>query len=121
MFNGLADSIWTGSEHQDEAWEWVKFLGSEEAQMIVGKSAVVFPAIPAAAEAALDAFKEKGLDVSPYLDQAQEDGGTFLFPIADHASEYTQIITSAMQAVALGESTAEEALPDANAEVNDLF
>ena len=27
MFNGLADSIWVGSKHQDEAWKWVKFLG----------------------------------------------------------------------------------------------
>lgn len=121
MFNGLADSIWTGSENQDAAWEWVKFLASEEAQMIVGQSAVVFPAIPAAAEAALAAFQEKGLDVSPYLDQAQQEDGTFLFPIADHASEYTSIMTAAMQAVALGESSAEEALPDANEEVNDLF
>jgi multiple sugar transport system substrate-binding protein len=121
MFNGLADSIWTGTEHQDEAWQWVKFLGSEEAQMIVGQSAVVFPAIPAAAEAAQEAFKEKGLDVSPYLEQAQQEGGTFLFPIADHASEYTSIMTAAMQSIALGEESAEEALPKANEKVNDLF
>lgn len=121
MFNGLADSIWTGSENQDAAWQWVKYLGSEEAQMIVGESAVVFPAIPAAAEAAQAAFKEKGLDVSPYLEQAQQEGGTFLFPIADHASEYTSIMTAAMQSIALGEQSAEEALPDANEEVNDLF
>ena len=121
MFNGLADSIWTGSENQDAAWQWVKYLGSEEAQMIVGESAVVFPAIPAAAEAAQAAFQEKGLDVSPYLEQAQQEGGTFLFPIADHASEYTSIMTAAMQSIALGEQPAEEALPDANEEVNDLF
>jgi multiple sugar transport system substrate-binding protein len=121
MFNGLADSIWTGSKNQDAAWQWVKYLGSEEAQMIVGQSAVVFPAIPAAAEAALKAFQDKGLDVSPYLDQAQQEGGTFLFPIADHASEYTSIMTAAMQSIALGEKPAAEVLPDANKDVNDLF
>jgi len=121
MFNGLADSIWAGSEVQEAAWEWVKFLASEEAQMIVGQSAVVFPAIPAAAEAALASFEEKGLDVSPYLEQAQQENGTFLFPIADNASEYTSIMTAAMQSIALGEQTAEEALPKANEEVNDLF
>lgn len=38
MFNGLADSIWSGSENQDEAWEWVKFLGSPDCQSIVGES-----------------------------------------------------------------------------------
>ncbi len=121
MFNGLADSIWTGTEHQEEAWQWVKYLGSPEAQQIVGSSAVVFPAIPAAAEAALAAFDEKGLDVSPYLEQAQQENGTFLFPIADHASEYTSIMTAAMQSIALGEQSAEEALSDANEDVNDLF
>lgn len=121
MFNGLADSIWTGSEHQAESWEWVKFLGSPEAQQIVGGTAVVFPAIPAAAETALAAFQEKGLDVTPYLEQAQQENGTFLFPIADNASEYTATMTAAMQAVALGEAPAAEALPEANEDINDLF
>ncbi|HEX5690022.1 MAG TPA: sugar ABC transporter substrate-binding protein, partial [Roseiflexaceae bacterium] len=43
MFNGLADSIWTGSKHQAEAWEWVKFASSKTCEDIVGKSGVVFP------------------------------------------------------------------------------
>ena len=38
MFNGLADSIWVGSKHQEEAWKWVKFLGSEEGQNIIAES-----------------------------------------------------------------------------------
>ena len=28
MFNGLADSIWSGTEHPEEAWEWVKYAAS---------------------------------------------------------------------------------------------
>jgi multiple sugar transport system substrate-binding protein len=120
MFNGLADSIWSGSPYQEEAWEWVKFLGSEEAQQIVGSYGVVFPAIPSGAEAALDAWSEKGLDVAPYLEQAQEEDGTFLFPIVDNASEYVAIMQPAMQSIALGQARAEEVLPEANDEVNDL-
>ena len=76
---------------------------------------------PAAAETALAAFQEKWLDVAPYLEQAQQEDGTFLFPIADNASEYTSTMTSAMQAVALGVAPADEALPDANEDINDLF
>ncbi|MBA2469719.1 MAG: extracellular solute-binding protein, partial [Chloroflexia bacterium] len=121
MFNGLADSIWTGSEVQEEAWLWLRFLGSAEAQEIVGSYGAVFPAIPSGAEAALAAFAEKGLDAAPYLDQAQQENGTFLFLIADNAGEYTSIMTAAMQAVALGEATAADALNEANEEVNDLF
>ena len=120
MFNGLADSIWTGSDNVDAAWEWVKFLGSEEAQTIVGSYGVVFPAIPAAAEVAVESWAEKGLDVTPYIDQAQEENGTFLFPIVDFASEYVAIVQPAMQAIALGEARAEEVLPEVNEEINDL-
>jgi multiple sugar transport system substrate-binding protein len=29
MFNGLADSIWVGTKHPDEAWAWVKFAASK--------------------------------------------------------------------------------------------
>jgi len=121
MFNGLADSIWTGSERQEEAWQWLKYLGSAEAQEIVGSFGAVFPAIPSGAEAALAAFAEKGLDVSPYIDQAQQENGTFLFPIADHAGEYTSIMLAATQSIALGQQPAADALNEANEEVNDLF
>lgn len=121
MFNGLADSIWTGSEHQEEAWEWVKYLGSPEAQQIVGSWGVVFPAIPSAAETAMAAWEEKGLDVSPYLEQAQEEDGTFLFPIVDQASEYTAIVQPVMQSVALGEAQAADVFPEMNEEVNALY
>ncbi len=60
MFNGLADSIWTGSKHQDEAWKWVQYLGSAECQAIVGEAGVVFPARPEATKLAEEAHKAKG-------------------------------------------------------------
>jgi len=121
MFNGLADSIWVGSEHQEEAWEWLKFMASAEAQELIGSFGVVFPAIPSAAEVALDAWAERGLDVSPFLEQAREEGGTILFPIADNASEYVAIVQPAMQAIALGEAKAADILPEVNEEINSLY
>lgn len=120
MINGLADSIWTGSEVQDAAWQWVKYLASAEAQEIVGEFGAVFPAIFSGAEKAQAAYEARGLDVSPFLDQAAEENGTFLFPIADKASEYTAIVTPALQEVAMG-TPAEEIIPTMNEEVNDLF
>lgn len=121
MFNGLADSIWSGTKHPDEAWQWVKYLGSEPAQQIVGSFGAVFPAIPAASETANNAFAEKGIDASPFLNQALQEGGTFLFPIADHAAEYTEIMTAAMQSIGLGQESAADALPPVATEINDLF
>lgn len=121
MINGLADSIWTGSKVQDAAWEWVKYLASAEAQEIVGSYGAVFPAISSGAEKAQAAYEARGLDVSPYLDQANEENGTFLFPIVDNASEYVAIVQPALESVALGQAPASDVIPDMNAELNDLF
>jgi len=121
MFNGLADSIWVGTQHLEESWAWVKFLASAECQNIVGASGVVFPAIPEAAAASLQMRADAGVDVSAFVDQANEEGGTFLFPIADYAGEISTIMTEAMDAISLGTATAEDVLPDAASEINDLF
>ncbi len=121
MFNGLADSIWVGTQHLEESWAWVKFLASLECQSIVGQSGVVFPAIPEAATMSLDMRAEAGVDVSAFVEQANEEGGTFLFPIADYAGEISTIMTEAMDAVSLGTARAEDVFPDANDEINDLF
>lgn len=119
MINGLADSIWTGSEVQEAAWEWVKYLASAEAQELVGEFGAVFPAIFTGAEKAQAAYEARGLDVSTYLDQAAEE--TFLFPIVDKSSEFTAIVTPALQEIAMGVSSAADVIPDMNEEVNDLY
>ncbi len=121
MFNGLADSIWTGSKHQEEAWQLVKFLASPECANIVGEYGVVFPAQQSAVDLALAAFAEKGLDVAAFTEQALAEDGTFLFPVTDYASNVDSIMRSAVQSVLLGQTDAETAMSAANAEVNALF
>jgi multiple sugar transport system substrate-binding protein len=121
MFNGLADSIYVGTKHQEEAWQWVKYLASAECQNIVGESGVVFPAIPEAATKSLKARTDKGIDVNAFVDQANEEGGTFLFPITDFGGQIATIMTEAMDKVGLGEGKAADILPKANDEVNSLF
>lgn len=121
MFNGLADSIWVGSPHVEESWQWVKFMGSEECQNIVGEAGVVFPAIPAAAATSQQIRADDGVDVSAFVEQADEENGTFLFPIADYAGEISTIMNEAMDSIALGQAKAADILPAANAEINELF
>jgi len=121
MFNGLADSIWVGSQHQAEDWQWVKFLASAECEDIVGKAAVVFPAIPEAAQISFKQRQDKGIDVSAFIDQANQKNGTFLFPIADHAAQVSQIVGDALANVATGKADAASALKAANDQVNALF
>lgn len=121
MFNGLADSIWSGTEHPEEAWEWVKYASSAECEAIVGTYGVVFPATEEGVENALAVYDERGLDVSAFTDQALEEGGTFLFPVTDNASEIADIMSEALDAIYLGQARAEDVLPDANARVNATF
>jgi len=121
MFNGLADSIWVGSKHQEEAWKWVKFLASPEAQKIVGEHAVVFPAIPEATEITKAAMAKQGVDVSAFVSEATEPNVTFLFPITDHASEVLHIIRAALDDIFLNGADAASTLKSANQEVNALF
>lgn len=121
MFNGLADSIWVGTRHLEESWAWVKYLASSDCQNIVGESAVVFPAIPEAAALSQQQRADAGVDVSAFVEQANEENGTFLFPITDFGGEITTIMNEAMDSIGLGQATAADALPAANAEINALF
>ena len=120
MFNGLADSIWAGTKHPDEAWEWVKYLGGSECQTIVGESGVVFPARPEGTKAAEAAHKAKGLDVSAFVDVATPET-TFPIPMSEHGSEIFSILTAAVQNVLLGRGDAATILKEANEQANGLF
>jgi len=119
MYNGLADSIWAGSKNKPAAKKWVEYLGSEACQTIVGKMAVVFPAVPAGTDAAEAAFKAKGIDVSAFLVHVK-DKSTFLFPITDKASQIGNIMQPAMDAVYNGTAPV-SSLTKANEEVNALL
>ena len=107
---------------KDEAWKWVKFLGSEEGQMIIAGYGVVFPAVQGAAKKAEEVMTKKGLDVSPLLfEEATDPQGTFLFPIADHAADILRITKIGLDAILLNGADAGPTMKKANTEVNDLF
>ena len=121
MFNGLADSIWVGSKHKDEAWKWVKFLGSEEGQKIIAGYGVVFPAIKSDAELAEQVMSKKGVDASAFLAEATDPQGTFLFPIADHAADVLRITKIGLDSILLNGADPASTLKKVNSEVNGLF
>jgi multiple sugar transport system substrate-binding protein len=120
MYNGLADSVWIGSKNQAAATKWVEFLGSSAAQDIVGKSGVVFPAIPSGTDFAGQAFAAKNIDANSSFLVHIKDSTTFLFPITDFASQITNIMQPAVDAVFTGKAKA-DTLTAANAQVNALF
>ncbi|NUP75827.1 MAG: sugar ABC transporter substrate-binding protein [Sinomonas sp.] len=119
MFNGLADSIWAGTKNKAAATKWVEYLASPACQDVVASKAVVFPAVSSSSDKAAEAFKAKGVDVSPFT-QHVKNKTTFLFPITDNAAKIDGIMKPAMDAVISGKSPA-SSLTDANNQVNALF
>jgi multiple sugar transport system substrate-binding protein len=119
--NGLSDAIYAGTKHPDQAWAWVKFLGSSACQDIVAQHAVVFPAIKTSTAKALAAHQAAGRDVRVFTDEAAAPGGTFFLPITDHGNEISQIVQDSLQSVVLGRSAPAPALKKANDQVNGLL
>lgn len=98
MFNGLGDSIAAQSEHKDEAARLVAFLGSDDSQEIIGGRGIVFPATDAGTEAAVSAYTDKGLDVSPYTDRvAQKQTG--LYPLVENSASIASIMQPAFDSI----------------------
>jgi multiple sugar transport system substrate-binding protein len=119
MFNGLADSIFAGTDNKEGAIKWVEFLASTDCENIVGEQGVVFPAIQSGIDDATKAFNAEGVDVTPFTTQV-DDGTTFLYPITDFAADITAIMQPAMDAVLGGKAPA-SSLNKANDQVNALF
>lgn len=119
MYNGLADNIWAGTDHPEEAGKWVAYLGSAECQDVVAENAVVFPAIKTSTEKAGEAFSAKGVDVNAFLVHVEE-GTTFLFPITDNKSDVNALMTPAMEAIMSGSADV-DTLDAVTEQVNALF
>jgi multiple sugar transport system substrate-binding protein len=120
MYNGLADSIWVGTKHPQEAWQWVHFLSSPTCENIVGASAVVFPAIPSGVKNAVATHKKQGIDVSAFLSYLKTKH-TLLYPITDKAPQIDLLVQPTIEKVLIGDETAAEAMPKVNDEVNNLL
>lgn len=119
MFNGLGDNIAATTKHPNEAWEWVKYLGSEACQTVVGEAAVVFPAVKTATDVAIGAFEAKGVDVTAFTTHV-ENGTTVLYPITDLKSDVNSIMGPVMESI-MGGSGSTADLAAANEQVNALF
>ncbi|WP_156224339.1 ABC transporter substrate-binding protein [Pseudactinotalea suaedae] len=119
MYNGLADSISAQTENPEEAARLVAFLGSEACQVIVGEAGVVFPAIPAGTDAAVEAFADQGVDVQPFTDLV-DAGHTFFFPVTDGYGSISALMTPVMDEIYIG-SRDPATLADLNEQVNELI
>ena len=72
--HGLANVIWSGSENQCAAMEWVKYLASADAERILGSTGTVIPA--------MEGLQEEWVASIPTLDlQVFLDAVDYSFPV----------------------------------------
>ena len=67
----------------------------------MGQDAIVFPARPRGTEAAIEAFDEEGLDVTPFTDRVKRRE-TALYPIVDNAATVDSILQPSLDSVWMG-------------------
>lgn len=116
VFNGLTDGINAATEHPDEAWELAKWLGSAESQTIMGSGGYVWPAIQSLDPLFLAYWKQKNIDLRPFLAAAKDK--TVNYPVSYGMAEAVTDITSALGPAFLGGTTVRPALAAADQVAN---
>lgn len=119
--NSLADSINANSKHQDEAWKWVKYLGTPECQNKVASFGVVFPALKESTAKALDAYTKNGVDLKPILDVLETKGATVPLPVSLKFAQVSQAGAAALQNVWLNGGNVKSTFGALNDQVNALY
>lgn len=92
--NGLIDAINVHSPNQTAAWELEQWLGSVTSEKMMGSGGYIWPGIASADSTFLDYWQAKGVDVSPFLEEAQNSANVETLPVAPEAG---QVITSLAQ------------------------
>ncbi|WP_405865185.1 MULTISPECIES: extracellular solute-binding protein [unclassified Streptomyces] len=119
MMNGLADSITKNAHNMAGAKKWVKYLSSDECQKTVGSYGIVFPATPDGTEAAVAAYKKKGIDVTAFTEPVadKKDFTTFSYPITNYAADVYALMHPQMQDI-YGNGKSVRSLDQTNSQIN---
>lgn len=119
VMNGLADSVFVGTKHPEEAWKWVSYMGTAQCQDIVGRAGVVFPAITTSTDLAVAAFENLGFDAHAFSVHL-EDGTAVTSPVVDRWAQVDAVMKPAMSAVIAFQADL-SSLSAANDQVNELM
>jgi multiple sugar transport system substrate-binding protein len=116
VFNGLTDAIYVKTPHPKEAWELEKWLASSQSQHILGSGGFVWPAIKSEDQSFVQHWQQKGIDVSPYLKEAQAT--TAAFPITFGYNEASTDINDIFNEMYLGQLSVPDATSQAVQQAN---
>lgn len=116
--NGLIDAINAHTPSQAAAWQLEQWLGSPASESIMGSGGYVWPGIASIDNTFLSYWKNKGVDVSPFLAEAQDASHMETLPVADQAGQVIASLASDLGPAWLGSEPVAAAMARATRDAN---
>ena len=117
MLIGMGYGMNANGEHKEQAWRFLKYLGSEEANEIIGKSGIDMPAMTSMQKYYPESFKS--FDGNPFVDQLQYTKAYDMGPVST-VGESSQIYNDYVMQMLTGQIGVEEGLKEINTQVDAL-
>jgi multiple sugar transport system substrate-binding protein len=116
VIHGLANVVAAGTKHPNEAWEFVKFLGSKEAAEIQASKGAAIPAFNGTQETWIKSVPSFNLKV--FIDQAAKAKA---YPVSKDTSKWVQAESDYLTKAWSGELSIEDAAKQLAAKMNELL
>lgn len=114
--NGLANVMSAKTQHPDQAWKWLEFLGSKHAADVQAKTGIVIPAYNGTAqEWATDSPVAKLYNLQPFADELKV---ATAYPSSQNTSAWGDAIVTELNKAYTGDETAAQAAKNAAAIMN---
>lgn len=114
LVNGIGQSVYSGSENKEAAWTFVKWLGSDKHEEIMGNTGTVFPSREDYWDNYIDYWSGQGADVSPFK-KMFDVATVYTAPMVEHWNEKNAAITKNIDLLFMNKINAQE-MGDAIAE-----
>ncbi len=116
IIHGLANVINANTAHPEQAWEFLKFLGGQQAAEISAETGTVIPALNGTQEAWVNANPQYNLQV--FLDQLQY---AVPYPVSEETAQWQNVERELLGHAWAGQMSVEEAASQVAQRMNDIL
>ena len=116
IYNGLGWAASATTEHPDEAWQLIEYLGSEEAQLKQAELGVTMSAFLGTSDQWINAAPNFNLQA--YLNMWDN---MYIFPHSRNTTTWNDAINETFKSAWMGDITMEDACKEAAQEMNDVL
>ncbi|WP_010233189.1 ABC transporter substrate-binding protein [Clostridium arbusti] len=116
IYNGLANSVSAKTKHPEEAWKFLEYLGSKEANTIHGEKGAAIPAYKGTEDSWVNAFSNFNVKVYPEM---LEYG--VVFPNSESKAKWYPIQNETMTRVFSGQLSVDQGTSQISKQMNDLL